>query len=158
MTTNAKAWWIAGTGMHARKVAQALIAQGQAIAGFIDEAAGATSPLDGLPVLPLQGLAAASDAQAAFVAIGNEAVRRRLMDTLQQLGWRLPSVVHPRAWVAPDAVLEDGVFVAAGCVIEAACRIGRGAIIDIGVLIDHECRIDPFVHLRAPGAIGPRHP
>lgn len=151
-------WWIAGTGMHARKVAHALLAQGQPVAGFIDEALDAASPLAGLPVVALQALPAASPGQPAFVAIGSEPVRRRLMDSLQQRGWRLPSVVHPHAWVSPDAVLEDGVFVAAGCVVEAACRIGRGAIVDIGVLIDHESRIEPFSHLRAPGVIGPRHP
>ena len=153
----ATTWWLMGTGMHARKVAQALLAQGQTIAGFIDEAPRAVSPLPGLPVVSLQALPAANDGGSAFVAIGNEAARRRLMNTLQQRGWRLPAVVHPRAWVAPDAVLEEGVFVGAGAVVDAACRIGRGAIVDIGVLLDHECRVAPFVHLRAPGALGPRH-
>jgi UDP-3-O-[3-hydroxymyristoyl] glucosamine N-acyltransferase len=78
------------------------------------------------------------------------------MDSLQAAGWMLPPVVHPRAVIAPDARLGEGVFVAAGAVVESACDIGRGAIIDIGTLIDHECRIGAFAHLRAPGAIGPR--
>jgi UDP-3-O-[3-hydroxymyristoyl] glucosamine N-acyltransferase len=46
--------------------------------------------------------------------------------------------------------------VAAGAVIETQAVIGRGAIIDIGVLVDHECEIGAFCHLRSGEALGPR--
>lgn len=150
------AWWVVGTGMHARKVAQAIEAAGGRVLGFADETAGATAPLPDRPVLRPDELPPPEPGAGVFVAIGHAPTRQRLMDSLAACGWQLPALAHPRAWVAPDARLEEGVFVAAGAVVETACHIGRGAIIDIGALVDHESRIASFAHLRSPGAVGPR--
>jgi UDP-3-O-[3-hydroxymyristoyl] glucosamine N-acyltransferase len=46
--------------------------------------------------------------------------------------------------------------VAANAVVETATNVGRGAIIDIGVVVDHECRIGAFCHLRPGEVYGPR--
>lgn len=156
MGVNTHGWWIAGTGMLARKVVQAIVAAGGQVDGFVDEDVDAMPLLPGVKVLLPSDLPQPLFGARAFVAIGHASTRQRLMDMLQAAGWALPSVVHPRAMVATDARLADGVFVAAGAVVESACDVGRGAIIDIGVLIDHECRIGAFAHLRAPGALGPR--
>jgi hypothetical protein len=153
---NTHGWWIAGTGMLARKVVQAIVAAGGQVDGFVDEDVDAMPVLPGVKVLLPSDLPQPLFGARAFVAIGHASTRQRLMDMLQAAGWALPSVVHPRAMVATDARLADGVFVAAGAVVESACDVGRGAIIDIGVLIDHECRIGAFAHLRALGALGPR--
>jgi PglD N-terminal domain len=150
------AWWVVGTGMHARKVAQAIEAAGGRVLGFADEAPGTAPPLPGRPLLAPQALPVPEPGSGVFVAIGNAPTRQRLMDSLAAGGWLLPALVHPRAWVAPDARLEEGVFIAAGAVVETACHIGRGAIVDIGALVDHETRIAAFAHLRAPGCVGPR--
>jgi UDP-3-O-[3-hydroxymyristoyl] glucosamine N-acyltransferase len=84
-----------------------------------------------------------------FVAIGHSEVRRRLVDLYLERGWEMPAIVHPRACIAPDARLDEGVFVAAGAIIESAAHIGRGAIVDIGALVDHDARVAAFAHLRA---------
>jgi UDP-N-acetylbacillosamine N-acetyltransferase len=72
-----------------------------------------------------------------------------LVELYARRGWRLPAVVHPRAYIAPDARLDDAVFVGAGAVVESAAHVGRGAIVDIGALVDHDARIAAFAHLRA---------
>ena len=146
------AWWIVGTGGYARKAFQAITARGEAVLGFLDESPNATSPTPGIPVCLPGAWPSPRDGERSFVAIGRADVRRRLMDRLAAEGWALPPLVHPRAWVAPDAVLGGGVFVGAQAAIESAARIGRGCIVDTGVVIDHDARLDDFVHLR-PGAV-----
>jgi hypothetical protein len=142
---------IFGTGAHARKACQCAQAAGWRVVAFADENPLAVAPVPGLPVHTAAPMASWP---AAFVAIGRADARRRLMDMLQAAGCALPPLVHPRASVAPDAWLGDGVIVAAGAVVEGGARIGRGAIVDIGVLVDHDVRVADFCHLR-PGQVCP---
>lgn len=148
--------YIFGTGAHARKVYYYALDLGWQITAFVDEASDAVTPIEGVPVLYLEELCDPTTDLAMFVAIGNTEVRRRLMDRMSAMGWRLPPLVHRTAWVAPDVILEEGVLVAAGAIVEIASTVERGAIIDIGVLIDHESRIGAYCHLRAGEVCGPR--
>lgn len=140
---------IFGTGAHARKAFHCWTLAGGAVLGFVDEALAAISPIPGVPALTTAELEAQPTPGCIFVAIGNSEVRRRLMDHYAQRGWQLPVLVHPRASVAPDAVLGAGVMVAACAVIETGSQVGPGAIIDISAVVDHDCRIAAFSHLRA---------
>lgn len=157
MNADARRLFIFGTGAHARKVAHYAVLLGWRVAGFVDEAPQAVAPLPGLRVLPPEAMGAPGGvADAAFVAIGAPTVRRRLCDGLQELGWTLPVLVHPGAWVAPDAVLGAGSLVAAGAVVETGVLVGRGVIVDIGVLLDHDVQVGDFAHLRTGEVHGPR--
>ncbi|HZB88377.1 MAG TPA: UDP-3-O-(3-hydroxymyristoyl)glucosamine N-acyltransferase [Terracidiphilus sp.] len=70
--------------------------------------------------------------------------------------------VHPRALVAPDALLEVGVTVGAGAVIEAGTHIGEntrieaGAVISRGVRIGSDCHIHPRAVLYPGVTLGER--
>jgi hypothetical protein len=157
----APAWVIFGTGAHARKACHCAASAGQAVLAFVDENPAAASPVPGVPLWPLAGLAAwLADAAPGgatarlFVAIGNAAVRQRLLDDAAARGWPLPALVHAGASVASDAWLGEGVLVAAGAVVESGARIGRGTIVDIGVLVDHDAQVAEFCHLR-PGTVCP---
>jgi len=148
--------FIIGTGSHARKIYHYAMDSGWQIAAFIDEARDAASPIDSIPLVQLDDLSEPVTDEVAFVAIGHPDVRRRIMDRLASAGWIFPSIVHRTAWVAPDSLLEDGVLVAAGAVVESGSTVARGAIIDIGVLVDHDCCVEAFCHLRPGEIYGPR--
>jgi PglD N-terminal domain len=141
-------WTLFGTGAHARKAFHIAVRGGDRVAAFVDEKPGAQAPVPGVPVLPLLPQVGTTPG-SLFVAIGRAEVRRRLMDEAAASGWRLPPLVHPTASVAPDAVLGEGVMVAAGAVVESGSQLGRGCIVDIGALVDHDCDIAEFSHLRA---------
>jgi UDP-perosamine 4-acetyltransferase len=143
---------IFGTGAHARKAYHCWTLAGGVVLAFADENAAATSPVPGVPVTNAAELEGLRPVGRLFVAIGRADNRRRLMDQYAQLGWQLPTLVHPHASVAPDALVEEGVIVAAGAVVESGSRIGRGAIVDVGVIVDHDCRVAEFCHLR-PGQV-----
>lgn len=150
-----KRLFIFGTGAHARKVYHYAVNCGWTVVAFIDEAAGATTPVPQLPVLQVADLAVPINDNAMFIAIGRSDVRLRLMDRMAEVGWSFPILVHASAWVAPDAKLGPGVLVAAGAVVETAAVVGRGAIIDIGVLLDHDSKVGAFCHLRTGEVFGP---
>lgn len=139
---------VVGCGAHGRKVARAALAAGFSVRRFLDEDAAAESPVQGMEVSPLAD-ARAADEEGIVVAVGNAAERRRLVRYVRGCGFRLETVVHPRACVAPDAVLEAGVVVLAGAIVEDGAHVGEAAIVDIGAIVDHDAVVLAYGHVRA---------
>lgn len=77
--------------------------------------------------------------------------RRRIFERLKAKGFRFPVLVHPAAWVDASAVLNEGVQVMAGAVIQADVIVGSNSIINTGASLDHDCCLGEHVHV-APGA------
>lgn len=76
--------------------------------------------------------------------------RRRLFDEFKRRGYVFQGISHPSVVVAADAVLEEGVQVMAGAVIQPGGRIGMNTIINTSASVDHDCTVGAHVHL-APG-------
>lgn len=87
----------------------------------------------------------------ALVAVGDSALRLEWIDLLAEQGFRIPSLVHPAAWVSPSASLGDGCVVMANATLQADSKLGRGCIVNTGASIDHDCRLGDGVHI-CPGA------
>ena len=95
---------IVGAGGHGRSVAEAVLASGTfEIAGFVDDAAPASALVSGYPVLGTTDEVSAyrAHAQAAIVAIGNNALREALCHRLvavQALGWAVAWSLTAAPW------------------------------------------------------------
>lgn len=83
----------------------------------------------------------------AFIAIGNNSVRRSLFERFGNLTW--PLLIHPRACVSALASLAAGSLVCAGAVLQPNAVIGRQVIVNIGACVDHDSRVDDFCHIGA---------
>lgn len=90
-------------------------------------------------------------ASAAFVAIGDNAVRDATIRRLREDGWALPSFVAPSAVLSPVAALGEGVLLMPGAVVNAYARLGDGAVVNTAASVDHDCVLGDAVHV-APGA------
>ena len=89
---------------------------------------------------------------AAFVAIGNNALRRQLLQKLTAVGYKLPVFVHPMAEVCDSASLGPGSVVLPFAFVGANVHAGAGCILNAGAIVDHDARLGAAVHV-APGGI-----
>lgn len=90
----------------------------------------------------------------AHVAIGNNAVRKRLCDRLREKGYSLLTVIHPSASISSCAQISEGVFVAAHAVIGPNAVVGAGAIINHSAVVDHDCIIGGWAHMGPNATLG----
>lgn len=141
---------VIGAGGHAKVVISTLRAAGlEVAAAFDDDPSRHGSVLLGVPVRGPAAAATGLGLRRAVLAIGDNRVRRRLAGALgSELEWL--TVVHPGAWVDPDARLGAGTVVFAGAVIQPGAEIGAHAIVNTSASVDHDCRVGDFAHL-GPG-------
>jgi sugar O-acyltransferase (sialic acid O-acetyltransferase NeuD family) len=147
---------ILGAGGHARVVADALMASGRRIRGFLDGAKRGTQLL-GLPVLGGDELL--ESISPSEVELANGIGSAGVMDTRQRVyaaavarGFRFTRVIHPSAIVAASATLGEGVQVLARAVVQPLARIGENSIVNTGAIVEHDVVIGSHVHV-SPGCV-----
>jgi UDP-perosamine 4-acetyltransferase len=145
---------IIGLGGHAKVVIELIRAEGKyqikgctglGESGFV---LGDVPILGSDNVLPAM---LANGAKKAFVAIGDNHLRLRLLAEVLEMGFELINAVSPNAMVSPSATLGRGIAIMAGAIINASVEIGDGAIINTNAGVDHDCRIGRGAHI-GPGS------
>lgn len=81
------------------------------------------------------------DYSHAIVAIGNAEVRFSYLQELENAGFQIPTLVSPRAYVAPSAKLLKGSIVEPMTVINANAVLSVGVIACAGVTVNHDAEI-----------------
>lgn len=147
---------VLGGGGHAAHIIALIAASGcgQAVACYDDDARLQNREVAGVPVrggVSHWAALAPGPMGAVVIGIGDPVVRKRLLDMARECGWKLPSIVHPMAAIASDAVIGGACVVDAGAVIGARACVGEGGIIDACATIAHDADLGDFVHLE-PGA------
>ena len=89
--------------------------------------------------------------QEAIVAIGDSITRINLLKKLKGIGYKIPNIIHPSAWVSPSSSIKEGTVIFAQSVIQSEVEIGFGGIINTACSIDHDSIIHEGVHI-CPGA------
>jgi sugar O-acyltransferase (sialic acid O-acetyltransferase NeuD family) len=89
-------------------------------------------------------------AEAAVIAVGDNAARRRVYETVKALGIPLLNVIHPSAVIGADVQLGDGIVAFANVVVNVGSRIGDNVILNTACTVDHDCVIGAHAHI-APG-------
>jgi len=144
---------ILGCGGHAKVVIEVLEQmEGFSIHGCIG-ADPAPDRLFGYPVLGPDTLLAEirrGGVRHAFVAVGDNALRRKLTRLAREMDFQLIRAVSRHAIVSPRSRIEEGAAVLPGAVLNADTTIGQGAIVNTGATVDHDCRVGNYAHI-APG-------
>ena len=144
---------IVGAGGHAKVVIELFRAEGRYQPVGCTDTDPNRSTVLGVPVLgtdealpPLrhQGV------RHAFVALGNNGVRRKVGRAVEALGFELVNAISPRAVLSPSARLGRGVAIMAGAVINAEATIDDLVIINTNASVDHDCVVGEAAHI-APG-------
>ncbi|MDD2646440.1 MAG: acetyltransferase [Patescibacteria group bacterium] len=142
---------IYGTGGHAKVVADIIRLRGEYhIVGFVDDCDEKSTFLDqpvyqGIKQIP-------KNVKTAFVAIGDNKIRRDKAKLLRELGFSLPILIHPGTIISKlQTNIQSGTLVAAGAIINPGVIIGEDCIINTGASLDHDDIVGYAVHI-APQA------
>src|SRR5215510_7419059 len=159
---------IIGAGGHAREVADIIRHQsrdgvGRIPLGFVVDRDYASLEINyELPILGDWSWFEKADCQRISVicAVGDPVVRKRFVQRARSLGLRFTKVISPLAFIAPTAVLGEGVMVFPFSVISTGVMVGSHSIINTGSNISHDGRIHdlvtigPGVHIAGNVSIG----
>lgn len=144
--------FILGAGGHGKVILDAYIRDGRSVRLFDGDPSRAGEYLLGHEIelqpalieLPSYG----------HLAIGENAIRRRLLTLLQNhvLGWF--TVVHPHSSIATSAKVAEGCFIAARAIIGPDSIIGRSTIVNHGAVVDHDCQVGECCHVAPNATLG----
>lgn len=142
-----------GAGGHARSCIDVIEDESQfAIAGIVGQAHECGGKVFGYDVLGTD-----DDLAELRVTIGHALVgigqikdpdpRMRAFEALRGVGFSLPSIVSPRAYVSRRATLGLGTIVMHGAVVNAGAVIGNNCIINSLALVEHDVHIGDHSHI-----------
>lgn len=97
----------------------------------------------------------AKEYQYALIAVGqiqSPDSRVRLYRQAVELGFQLPVIIAPTAYVSRHASLGAGTIVMHGAIVNAGAKIGNNCIINSRALIEHEATVEDHCHI-STGAI-----
>ena len=83
----------------------------------------------------------------AIVALGNNKNRFHYHTTLEEFGYNIPVLIHPTAYVSPDAIIAQGCIIRTFAVVGRYAELGKAVILNIGAKVDHHCVIGDGSHL-----------
>ncbi len=132
---------IIGGGGHGKVVKEVAEAIGEYdVIDFVDD----NSPDAVGRISDLEGLREYYD--SAFVGIGNNHLRGELIQKLEELGYNVPVLIHPTAYVSESAEIGKGTVVEPKALVNANTHVGEGCIISVGAIIDHDVELGECVH------------
>ena len=137
---------LADSGFAKSVIGAAQLADFVVEAVYVDDASRWGQSVLGVPLVgPLDRAVDAS--LPAVVAIIDNAMREAVVARLA-LEW--VTIIHPRAYVPPSALVGEGSILFAGAVVQPGVRIGAHVIVSPNSTVAHDCIIEDFVYL-APG-------
>jgi len=90
------------------------------------------------------------DYQNALVTVGqmkSNHLRILIFDKLKNIGFKLPTIVSPLAYVSKHTEIREGSIVMHQALINANVKIGKNCIINTKALIEHDCIIEDNCHI-----------
>lgn len=93
--------------------------------------------------------------QYAFITIGQIQTpdhRIRLYQRATELGFQLPVIIAPTAYVSPHATIGAGTIVMHGAIVNAGASVGNNCIINTRALVEHDAMVANHCHI-STGAI-----
>lgn len=144
---------ILGASGHGKVIADSALAAGWRQVVFFDDAWPGVSGIGPWKVAGATGqlLSRLNEFDGVIVGIGNCGIRAEKHRLLAAAGARCATIIHPRAWVSPHAVVGVGSVIMAGAVVNIDARIGEAGIVNTGATVDHDCVLEEAVHI-SPGA------
>lgn len=113
---------------------------GHEFAGFIDDVHQGEGVLG--PFSSVQQTHPPSE-YACVNAVGyaDLAARRTVSARIQQAGYTMPALVHPRAYVSQTSSVGSGSFLMAGALVDCRVTLSDNVVVWPGVCVSHDCSV-----------------
>ena len=142
-----------GGGGHCRSVIDVIEQENKyKIAGIIDK-----KELIGQNILGYKIIACDDDLEYLFKIYKNALVtvgqikspklRVKLFDILKTIGYNLPVIISPLAYVSNRSFIDEGTIVMHHALINTNVKIHKNCIINTKALIEHDCIIEDNCHI-----------
>jgi sugar O-acyltransferase (sialic acid O-acetyltransferase NeuD family) len=122
------------------------------IIGIIDK-----KELLGKDILGYKIIACDDDLEAIFktcknvvITVGqieSNKIRINLFEKLKQIGFNLPVIISPFAYVSKHSIIEEGTVIMHHVLINVNVRIGKNCIINSKALLEHDVIVEDNCHI-----------
>lgn len=96
-----------------------------------------------------------NESTAIFVAIGNNEVRKQLMEKVERYGGKTTSLISRDSHISTYATIEDGSVIFPGTVIEANAVLGKGSIVAANTIINHDAMVEDYCLVNSGSIVRP---
>jgi len=96
------------------------------------------------------------DVNFALVTIGhiyNNSARKNLFKKIRNLGFVVPTIISPRAYVSKSSSILEGTVVMHDVLINSQVKVGRDCIINSKALLEHDVNIGDDCHISTSATI-----
>ena len=94
--------------------------------------------------------------QNAIITVGqikSNDLRMRLFNTLKDIGYKLPVIKSPLAYVSKYSSIGEGTIIMHQALINTNTKIGKNCIINTKALIEHDCIVEDNCHISTSAVI-----
>ncbi len=122
---------------------------------FIDDHAAAESLL-GCPVVGFQAFRKnySTENTLFVITIGEPKFRREAFERMKEAGYQGARLIHPSAFISPDAELGEGAVIGPDAFVGSLARIGRNFYAAMGAAIGHDAVIGDHTRVGAGAFVG----
>lgn len=90
---------------------------------------------------------------AAFVAFGDNTLRKEWMNRLREAGYLLPRLIHPSSTLSDDVEIGDGSIVMSQVTVSSGAVIGNGCILASNSMVGFGAEIGDYSHIDCGGIV-----
>ena len=77
----------------------------------------------------------------AIAAVGDKLIRRKMHKELNDIGFIIPSIIHPSAIISTRTNIGPGSVICASAIVDYGAKIGRGCIISSGATVGRDAEL-----------------
>lgn len=92
----------------------------------------------------------------AIITVGqieSNKIRVKIYNKLKQIGFNLPVIISPIAYVSKHSFIDEGTIVMHHALINANVKIGKNCIINTKALIEHDSVIEDNCHISTASVV-----
>lgn len=92
----------------------------------------------------------------ALISVGqikSNIIRVKIYNRLKKIGFNLPTIISPLAYVSKYSQLGEGTIIMHHALVNANTKIGKNCIINTKALVEHDCIIEDNCHISTASVV-----